>query len=105
MLIDNYVDDTVLTHLSKRNKNVKITIVTKKISKKLSLDVNKFNKQYPPLEIKEFNNSHDRFIIIDKTEVYHFGASLKDLGKKWFAFSKMDIGALEILNRINFEFK
>ena len=105
VLIDNYVDDTVLTHLSKRNKNVKITIVTKKISKKLSLDLNKFNKQYPPLEIKEFNNSHDRFIIIDKTEVYHFGASLKDLGKKWFAFSKMDIGALEILNRINFELK
>jgi len=105
VLIDNYVDDTVLTHLSKRNKNVKIKIITKKITKQLSLDVDKFNKQFSPLEIKEFKNSHDRFIIIDKTEVYHFGASLKDLGKKWFAFSKMDIGALEILNRINFVFK
>ena len=70
-----------------------VTVLTKSISKHLMLDVKKFNEQYPAIEIKEFNNAHDRFIIIDKNTVYHFGASLKDLGKKWFAFSKMDIGA------------
>ena len=100
LIIDNYVDDTVLTHLTKRNKGVKVTIFTKTISKQLALDIKKFKKQYPPIEIKEFKNSHDRFIIIDNTTVYHFGASLKDLGKKWFAFSKMDIGAVEMLSRL-----
>ena len=99
-IIDNYVDDTVLTHLTKRNKDVKVTIFTKTISKQLALDVKKYNEQYPTIELKEFNNSHDRFIIIDNTTVYHFGASLKDLGKKWFAFSKMDIGAVEMLTRL-----
>jgi hypothetical protein len=64
------------------------------------LDIKKFNAQYPPIDIKEFKNSHDRFIIIDDKTVYHFGASLKDLGKKWFAFSKMDIGAIEMLIRL-----
>ena len=87
VLIDNYIDDTVLTHLTKRNKDVKVTIFTKSISKQLALDIKKFNKQYPVIEIKEFKNSHDRFIIIDDKTLYHFGASLKDLGKKWFAFS------------------
>jgi hypothetical protein len=100
ILIDNYVDDSVLTILTKRRKNVRVTIFTKSISKQLALDVKKYNEQYPPIEIKEFKNSHDRFIIIDNTTIYHFGASLKDLGKKWFAFSKMDIGAIEMLTRL-----
>lgn len=99
-IIDNYIDDTVLIHLTKRNNGVKVTIFTKTISKQLALDIKKFNAQYPPIDIKEFKNSHDRFIIIDDKTVYHFGASLKDLGKKWFAFSKMDIGAIEMLARL-----
>jgi len=99
-IIDNYIDDTVLNHLTKRNNGVKVTIFTKTISKQLALDIKKFNAQYPPIEIKEFKNSHDRFIIIDNKTVYHFGASLKDLGKKWFAFSKMDIGAVDMLTRL-----
>jgi hypothetical protein len=85
VIIDNYIDDSVLTHLSKRKKDVKVTLFTKNISRSLALDVKKFNKQYPAIEIKEFKNSHDRFMIIDNTTVYHFGASLKDLGKKWFS--------------------
>ena len=100
VIIDNYIDDTVLTHLTKRHQNVIVTILTKSISKHLLLDVKKFNEQYPAIEIKEFNNAHDRFIIIDESIVYHFGASLKDLGKKWFAFSKMEIGAVEMLGRL-----
>jgi sugar-specific transcriptional regulator TrmB len=100
MIIDNYIDDTVLTHLAKRKKKVKATILTKAISKQLALDLNKFNEQYPAIEIIEFNNSHDRFLIIDNKTAYHFGASLKDLGKKWFAFSKMDIGAVEMLKKL-----
>jgi hypothetical protein len=101
IIIDNYIDDTVLCHLAKRCENVAVTILTKSISKHLSLDVKKFNEQYPAIEIKEFNNAHDRFIIIDENTVYHFGASLKDLGKKWFGFSKMEIGAVEMLNRLD----
>jgi glycogen debranching enzyme len=100
IIIDNYIDDTVLVHLAKRHENVTVTILTRSISKHLSLDVKKFNEQYPAIEIKEFNNAHDRFIIIDGNTVYHFGASLKDLGKKWFAFSKMDIGAVEMLGKL-----
>jgi phage regulator Rha-like protein len=100
IIIDNYIDDTVLVHLAKRHDNVTVTILTRSISKHLSLDVRKFNEQYPAIEIKEFNNAHDRFIIIDGNTVYHFGASLKDLGKKWFAFSKMDIEAVEMLGRV-----
>ena len=100
IIIDNYIDDTVLTHLTKRHNTVSVTILTKTISKQLALDVKKFNEQYPTIEIKEFDNSHDRFLIIDDKTVYHFGASLKDLGKKWFAFSKMDIGAAEMLTRL-----
>ena len=99
-IIDNYIDDTVLAHLAKRHDDVTVTILTRSISKHLALDVKKFNEQYPAIEIKEFNNSHDRFIIIDKSIVYHFGASLKDLGKKWFAFSKMEIGAVEMLGKL-----
>jgi hypothetical protein len=101
VLMDNYVDDTVLTHLTKRKKDVKVTILTKTVSKQLALDVKKFNDQYPTIVIKEFNNSHDRFLIIDNKTVYHFGASLKDLGKKWFAFSKMDIGVGEMLRKLD----
>jgi len=100
ILIDNYVDDTVLTLHTKRKKNVSVTIYTKHINKQLSLDLEKYNKQYPSVEIIEFKNSHDRFIIIDDKTIYHFGASLKDLGKKWFAFSKMDLSALEMLNKL-----
>ncbi len=100
ILIDNYIDDTVLTLFSKRKKGVSVIILTQKISKQLELDVKKFNEQYPPVEIKEFAVSHDRFLIIDDTTVHHFGASLKDLGKKWFAFSKMNIGAVEMLGRL-----
>ena len=100
IIIDNYIDDTVLAHLAKRNEHVTVTILTKSISKHLMLDVKKFNEQYTAIEIKEFNNAHDRFIIIDRDTVYHFGASLKDLGKKWFAFSKMDIGACGDVGKI-----
>lgn len=100
VIIDNYIDDTVLTHLSKRKKSVKVTIFTKAISKQLALDIRKYNEQYQPVLVKEFNNSHDRFLIIDDKTVYHFGASLKDLGKKWFAFSKFDKEALNILGRL-----
>ena len=101
VLIDNYVDETVLVHLSKKNKNVAVTILTKSISKQLQLDVQKANAQYPTIAIKPFSQSHDRFLIIDEKEVYHLGASLKDLGKKWFAFSKMDKSSVQpILNSI-----
>jgi hypothetical protein len=100
IIIDNYIDDTVLTHLTKRNDGVDVTIFTKTISKQLALDLKKFNSQYPAIEIRKFKNSHDRFMIIDDKTVYHFGASLKDLGKKWFAFSKMDFEAVEMLTRL-----
>lgn len=100
VLIDNYTDDTVLTLLSKRNENVKATIYTQKIDKKLTLDLDKHNKQYPEIHLKTLANTHDRFLLIDEKELYHIGASLKDLGKKWFAFSKMNDFTSEILKRI-----
>ncbi|HPA57326.1 MAG TPA: ORF6N domain-containing protein [bacterium] len=100
ILIDNYVDDTVLTLFSKRKHGVVLKILTKNLSKQLQLDTQKFNEQFPPAEIKEFNHSHDRFMIIDDRDLYHFGASLKDLGKKWFGFSKMDIEVTKMLARI-----
>jgi hypothetical protein len=100
VLIDNYIDDTVLTLLSKREPKVKATIYTKNITKQLELDLQKHNAQYPKIELKKFDSSHDRFLIIDAKEVYHIGASLKDLGKKWFGFSKFDVGALDILGRL-----
>ena len=75
-------------------------LLTRNIPRSLVQDVKKFNKQYPPIEIKEFKNAHDRFIIIDNTTVYHFGASLKDLGKKWFAFSRMEIGVVVMLTKL-----
>ncbi|MBL1411059.1 virulence RhuM family protein [Sphingobacterium faecale] len=100
VLIDNYLDDTVLTLLSKRKKNVKVHIYTASISKQLRLDVEKHNQQYPTVAIHEFKQSHDRFLIIDGSELYHIGASLKDLGKKWFAFSRMDSLVEEVLARV-----
>ena len=99
-IIDNYIDKTVLVHLGEKNKSVKVIIYTKQVTLQLKLNENKFNEQYGNLTIKEFKDSHDRFIIIDDEEIYHFGASLKDLGKKWFAFSKMDIGAVEMLGKL-----
>ena len=90
VLIDNYIDESTLTHLSKKTKAVKVLLLTKTMSNQLTLDVKKANEQYGDFEIRVFANSHDRFIIIDNSDVYHVGASLKDLGKKWFAFSKMD---------------
>jgi hypothetical protein len=90
VLIDNYIDESTLTHLSKKTKVVKVLLLTKTMSNKLTLDVKKANEQYGDFDIRVFVNSHDRFIIIDNSDVYHLGASLKDLGKKWFAFSKMD---------------
>ena len=90
-LIDNYIDENTLTHLAKKQQGVKATLLTKNISKQLSLDVQKADAQYGDFDVKQFAQSHDRFLIIDGgKEVYHIGASLKDLGKKWFAFSKMD---------------
>ena len=99
ILIDNYIDDTVLTLFSKL-PNIKVTMVTHTISKQLKLDFEKYSKQYNNLTIKTFKNSHDRFLIIDKKEVYHIGASLKDLGKKWFAFSKIDISANDLISKL-----
>jgi hypothetical protein len=94
-LIDNYIDESTLTHLSKKSKTVKVLLLTKNSNKQLALDIKKANEQYGGFELKIFNKSHDRFLIIDNTEVYHLGASLKDLGKKWFAFSKMDKNSVE----------
>jgi hypothetical protein len=100
VLIDNYVDDSVLTLFSKRKKGVTATIYTKAISKQLALDLKKHNEQYPPITIEIFRDAHDRFLIIDEKEIYHIGASLKDLGKKWFAFSKFETGAIEMLKKL-----
>jgi hypothetical protein len=90
VLIDHYIDESTLTHLSKKTKAVKVLLLTKTRTKQLELDVKKANEQYSHFEPKTFTKSHDRFLIIDNTEVYHLGASLKDLGKKWFAFSKLE---------------
>ena len=101
LLIDNYIDETVLDLFSKKKKNdVKVMIFTNKLTKAILLDVEKFNAQYPTLEIKKFSKAHDRFLIIDDKDIYHFGASLKDLGKKWFAFSKMDKTAFLLLDNL-----
>jgi phage regulator Rha-like protein len=100
ILIDNYIDDTILTLLAKRNKNVTAIIYTQKNDKQLQLDLKKHNQQYPEIKIHSLANVHDRFLLIDEKELYHIGASLKDLGKKWFAFSKMNDFTAEILKRI-----
>jgi hypothetical protein len=100
ILIDNYIDDSVLHLFTKRKKDIAVKIYTANLSKTLLTDLKKFNAQYSPIEIKEFKDSHDRFMIIDDTDIYHFGASLKDLGRKWFAFSKFDKQALQILDKL-----
>ena len=100
VLIDNYVDETVLTMLDKRGPAVKATIYTKPLSAQFQLDLNKHNAQYPLIEVHAFNKAHDRFLIVDEA-VYHIGASLKDLGKKWFAFSLMqDLPPNDLISRI-----
>lgn len=96
VLIDNYVDETVLLMLSKRSVGVSATIYTQRITQQLQLDLDRHNSQYPPIDIRTYRDSHDRFLIVDETDVYHIGASLKDLGKKMFAFSKLDILAAVI---------
>ncbi|MDO4164576.1 MAG: RhuM family protein [Bacteroides sp.] len=96
LLIDNYVDESVLLMLSKRNSGVRADIYTYSISQQLRLDLDRHNRQYPPIGLHTYTRSHDRFLIIDGTEIYHIGASLKDLGKKMFAFSKLDIPASAI---------
>ncbi len=93
LLMDNYIDESVLLMLSKRRSGVSATVYTQKITAQLQLDIERHNRQYPPVEIRIYNKCHDRFLIIDNTEVYHIGASLKDLGKKMFAFSRLDIPA------------
>ena len=101
VLIDNYVDETVLSMLSKRKSGVQATIFTSKPTKQIKLDLQKHNQQYPVIELKTYTKSHDRFLIIDKETVYHIGASLKDLGKKWFAFSKIDFDAEKLIEKLN----
>jgi hypothetical protein len=100
ILIDSYIDESVLLMLSKRAQSVNTIIYTSKLTKQLQLDIDKFNKQYEAIEIIEFHKSHDRFLIIDDATVYHIGASLKDLGKKWFAFSKINIDAIQMKNML-----
>ena len=100
LLIDNYIDESVLLMLGKRNPRVSATIFTGRITSQLQLDLDKYNDQYPPINIRTYANAHDRFIIIDETEVYHIGASLKDLGKKLFAFTKMNMPASVIINSL-----
>lgn len=99
ILIDNYVDESVLLLLAKRKVGVSMHLLTKTISRQLAQDIAKFNAQYPAIEALEFKLAHDRFLIVDD-DICHIGASLKDLGKKWFAFSKMEMGAVEMLGRV-----
>lgn len=101
VLIDNYIDDSVLMQLTKRRQGVSATILTKTISKQIAQDLKKHNAQYPPIQIHEFGDSHDRFLILDGKAAYHLGASLKDLGKKWFAFSRMDGSGLKVMERVD----
>jgi len=99
VLIDNYIDESVFTILDKRPKGVKAKVYTKNLTPQLALDLEKHNAQYAPIEVEPFDRSHDRFLCIDDT-VYHIGASLKDLGKKWFAFAKMELTTDELLTKI-----
>ena len=100
LLIDNYIDDTVLQLFTKRKKEVSVIIYTKKVSKILKQDLKKYNAQYAQIEIRQLKLSHDRFIIIDSRTVYHIGASLKDLGKKWFAFSRIGMDVKEMVEKL-----
>ena len=101
IIIDNYIDESVLLMLAKREKGVKVEIYTAFLTKETKLDLKKYRSQYPDIKINEFSKSHDRFIIIDKKTVYHLGASLKDLGKKWFAFSILNFEAQDIIRKLN----
>lgn len=100
VLIDNYVDESTLMLLSKRKPEVEATIFTARISQTLQLDIQRYNAEYPPITVNEYRQSHDRFLIIN-ADVYHIRASLKDLGKKWFAFSRLHFNPQELLERIN----
>ncbi len=100
VLIDNYIDETTLLQLSKRNPKVSCAIYTEKITPQLKLDLEKHNAQHPPIQITSLKNVHDRFLILDNQSLYHLGASLKDLGKRWFAFSKMDYLIEDVLKRL-----
>lgn len=97
VLIDSYIDESTFTHLAKKKKGVSVVIFTKAIGKQLTLDLQKANEQYGNFTLKTLTQSHDRFLIIDDKEIYHLGASLKDLGKKWFAFSKMGQRTVSII--------
>lgn len=99
-LIDNYIDETVLNLLSKNENNIKVTILTKQINENLKLDIKKYKEQYGEIEVKIFPNSHDRFLIIDNIDYYHLGASIKDLGKKMFAFTKLNKDTIELIKNI-----
>ena len=102
LIIDNYIDDTILEMLAKKNKDVKVVILTSNKSNISKLDIQKFNKEYPILELAKTDKFHDRFILIDNKEIYHIGASLKDLGKKCFAINKMeDINSIENLETLS----
>lgn len=100
VLIDNFIDDSVLHLFTKREHAVNVTIYSANISKQLETDLLKYNQQYQPIELKSFSKSHDRFLIIDQKDVYHIGASLKDLGKKWFAFSKISLDPKDMISRL-----
>jgi hypothetical protein len=100
ILIDNYIDESVLVLLAKRKSGVKAVIYTATINQQLKHDLQRHNKQYPAIQIHGFNKAHDRFLIIDEETIYHIGASLKDLGKKWFAFSRIELDAKEMLKRL-----
>ena len=100
VLIDNFIDDSVLLQLAKRSQGVSATVLTKNIGPQLEQDLKKHNSQYPSIRVEAFPHSHDRFLILDDETVYHIGASLKDLGKKWFAFSRMDTTSLSIMARV-----
>ena len=98
VLIDNYADESVLMMLSKRGEGVTATLYTQKISPQFQLDLDKYNKQYPHIDVKAYTNCHDRFLIIDNKELYHISASLKDLGRKMFALSKLGIPPKAIMD-------
>jgi hypothetical protein len=100
VLIDNFIDDSVLLQLAKRSQGVSATVLTKNIGPQLEQDLKKHNSQYPSIRVDAFPHSHDRFLILDDEAVYHIGASLKDLRKKWFAFSRMDTTSLSMMARV-----
>jgi len=100
VLIDNYIDESVLLMLSKRQSGVEVIVYTSNLTAEMNLDLRKYRFQYPDISIKQFNKSHDRFLILDKKIIYHIGASLKDLGKRWFAFSVLDFEVTEILKKL-----